>query len=160
MPICTTSRKCGIFGNTMEMLMFDLLICWKYPGTNHRQKCCDVNAIPMCSVMEWNVYLQCLKLKIHGRIYSNASFLNTLLKTSHTFQGIHHYIVNLGKLCVYLIIHCWHHAKFATGCWTTIWVLKQIERRVWLRWVKVPSLVIWYPDENLLLLYKSYLFKV
>ena len=33
----TTGQKYGIFWSPMETLVFDILICWKWLGTNHNQ---------------------------------------------------------------------------------------------------------------------------
>ena len=42
--------------------------------------------------------------------------INTSLKITYNFQGIHHDIVNLWK-CVYSIIHYWHHPNGNPSTW-------------------------------------------
>ena len=133
----------------METLVFDILICWKWLGTNHKQ-IVRFNATLTCSIMDDKCNLQCRKLKIHSRIYRNVSFFNTLPKISHKLHGIHHCVVNLWKLCVCSIIRYLYHVKIVTGRQITIWALKQNGRKVWL---SVEYLAIWNHIEILLLLF-------
>ena len=61
-------------------------------------KYCHFNAFLMHSVRGEKYNLQCPKLKLHKIIYGDLSFFNTSHNISHSFQGIHHYIVNLGDV--------------------------------------------------------------
>ena len=79
---------------------------------------CNFNATMTCSAMDEKCHMQCPKLKMEKRIYSNVSFLNTS-KISHKF---------LSTKIVYLVIHYWHQATLATSLRITIWTLKIAKR--------------------------------
>ena len=63
--------------STMESLVCDILVCWKWLGTT--TKCYNFSAILTCSAMDENII-------------------------SHNFQGIHHSIMNSWKLYLYSVI--------------------------------------------------------
>ena len=65
--------------------------------------------------------------------------------------------VYLWKYCVHSIVCYCYHAKFATGVCMTIWALKPNSRK---RGSRCSTFSFWYPNENLLQLYKSCLLKV
>ena len=82
----------------------------------------------MWNVMDGRGNWHCQKLKIHNRIYKNASFFNTLPEISYDFQGIHNFIVNLWKLYVCSINCCCYHEKCVTRRWITTSAIKQMAK--------------------------------
>ena len=85
----TTGKCYGIFGKhnqNTRIWHFDFAgnglasTTNKYDATFTSSKNCD---------------LQCPKLKIHNKLYMNASFIDALPKIPHNCQGIHHPIVNV-----------------------------------------------------------------
>ena len=83
-------------------------------------KYCHFNAFLMHSVRGEKCDLQCPKLKLHKTIYGDLSFFNTSHKISHSFQGKHHYIVNLWECSMCPVISYLYRAKFGTGRRITI----------------------------------------
>ena len=127
--------------NTIETPVFDILIWWKWLGTNHKQTLwLECNSGVYC--LGKKIILQCPKLKIDNRMYRNVSFVKTLSKISHDFQGIDHYIVNLWEYHVCSIVRNWYHTKFTSDRRITSWALIQNGETVW---VKMQYLGIWYP---------------
>ena len=72
--------------------------------------------------------MQCPKLKIRNRIYSNVSFLYFTWNFPQRSACLY---VNLWKLYAQSIICHQHQPKFAIGRRITIWALKQNGKKVW-----------------------------
>ena len=84
----TTDKTMENLESTMETRLIDILIC--------KASISYFNAVLMCSVMGQTCNLQCPKLKIRNRIFSNLSFPDISLTTS---QDIPHHIMNLPIFC-------------------------------------------------------------
>ena len=97
------------------------------PTTN---KYGDFEVTLICCAMDEKWNLQCPKFTIHNRMYKKLSFFNTPPRISNNFQGIHHYNVNLWKLCGCSLIRYRHHANLVNGRRITIWALKTWQKGV------------------------------
>ena len=117
----TTGKYMENFESRMETLVFDILIC--------KASITYLNTVLMCSVMGQICNLQCPKLKISNRIYSNLSFPDISLTISHNFQDIPHHIMNILIFCAQSIIRYWNYSKLSTGRRITILALKQMAER-------------------------------
>ena len=80
--------------NTLETLVYDILICWKWFGTN-RNTHCDINVAFTCCVMDEKYNLQCFEIELHNKICMHESFFINSPTISHDLQVIHHYSVNI-----------------------------------------------------------------
>ena len=92
----TTVKNIRYLESTMETPVFDILICWKWLGTNiTTNKYYDFDATHTCSVKDDKCNLQCPTLKIHNKVYKNMllfSILGLTFSTTSRVPSLHCYI--------------------------------------------------------------------
>ena len=117
--------------STIETLIFGILICWKWLGTNHKHV-----------LWHWynsrelhygrNVQLAMSEIKDAQQNLQECIIFNASLKISHNFQGISLHCESIGILYMSMI-RFWHHAKLAASHQMIICALKQNGRKVRLK---------------------------
>ena len=87
-------QKLAYLESIMDTLVFDILICRKWLGNNHKQYA------TLTCIFFWTkkCNLKCPNLKIHNKIYRNVSFLNTSPKMPG--RPLLHY-TSMGNLCMF-----------------------------------------------------------
>ena len=103
-------------------------LTWEFAGSGlapANKMCYDLNATLSYIARDNKYKVQCPKLKLQNKIYSNVSFFITLPNISHSLQRIHRYIVNLWEFCGCWVIHHCHRSQdnnFSAKKWQHVWL--------------------------------------